>query len=325
MFKASHLSVQRRGAVRSVELLRWNALFAGLREPHLVQSAGYGEAQRVTEGWRVNRLVVELGGKEVAICQVLEKRLVGVCVLSRINRGPMFLEENPSADTVRAVYELLRCRWSYLRGGLLLIAPALRPDEEHHAMLTELGYRRRGVLGWMSSFILLDQDEESIRRHLKPSWRNHLRSAEKAGLQLDTSSSCEALEWIAARHSEHMEAGKFRGPSAAFLRAMHCSGPDDVVVLRAVSEGEHVGGIIVVRFGQTAEYFVGWFSGSGRELNAGNFLLWNAVLEMKKRGCRQFDLGGLLLAGGTRSDAYVHFKRGMRGTEYSLIEEWLAF
>jgi hypothetical protein len=44
------------------------------------------------------------------------------------------------------------------------------------------------------------------------------------------------------------------------------------------------------------------------------------VIEMQRMGCRTLDLGGFSV-----SDRYGHFKRGMRGEEYRLAGEWLAF
>lgn len=309
------------------EIQIWEALFQRLEKPHLVQSAAYGEAKKLTEALHVRRLLIEQNGDPLAICQVLEKQVLGANVGSRIYRGPMFLDPKPSTETVRNVLTALRNHWRNLKGGLLLIAPALEPSTENEEILSALGFRKRGKVGWRSAIVSLDQDEQSLRKQLKSNWRNQLSSSERAGLRLNVSSSKETLEWMLKRHSEHVASKKFDfdAPSIEFLRAYHNHKQDDLLVFQAILGNEPVGGIIVIKFGQTAEYFVGWTGDAGRRSNAGNFLLWHSLVEMKKQHCRRFDVGGIHEPNGTTADGYVHFKQGMQGTEYSLIEEWRCF
>jgi hypothetical protein len=97
------------------------------------------------------------------------------------------------------------------------------------------------------------------------------------------------------------------------------SSPEDFWLLQAIINGEPEAGLLVGRFGQHAENFIAWFSETARKATAGNFLMWNSVIEMQRAGSRTLDLGGFSVA-----DRYGHFKRGMRGAEYSLSGEWLA-
>src|SRR4051812_49583166 len=75
----------------------WDALFQRAEQPHLTQAWLYGEAKRASAGWGVTRLVFERAGKPLAICQVLEKRVLRLPLLHPINRGPLFLGGAPSA------------------------------------------------------------------------------------------------------------------------------------------------------------------------------------------------------------------------------------
>ena len=102
----------------------WERLYRQLPMPHMVQAWVYGEA-KAAEGWGVERLVFEQHGRPLAICQVLVKRLLGLPVAARINRGPQFLAVRPSDADGRAVYAALRQRWRFGRRGVLLMAPGL--------------------------------------------------------------------------------------------------------------------------------------------------------------------------------------------------------
>ena len=309
----------------------WEALFSRVEDQHLVQSWAYGEAKQAavgwrqrrvvfdTGGWRARRLVFERHGEPVAVCQLLDKSVAGVRWASRLNRGPLLLGAEPGDEVVRDVYRALRGRWHHLR-GVLVLAPALAGDAENHRMLAELGYRPRQAKGWRSARVDLRPDEQQLRESLAPTWRNRLKSAERSGLEVRISTSPEDLEWIIARHVENMNEKRFVGPSPAFIRALYRAAPDgDLLVFQARLCEEAVGGMIVYRFGHLGEYYVGWMGREGRKVNVGNYLFWNVALELKRRGCRWFDLGGM------RAGTTEPFKKGMRGVEYELLHEWLAY
>jgi hypothetical protein len=297
----------------------WDALFQRVEHAHMVQSWPYGEAKVATGEWHVRRLVFEQANRPVAICQVLDKSAVGVRYASRINRGPLFLDTHPEHTVVEGVYRAIRRRWRCLCGGLLVLAPALLADETNRHMMREIGFRDRHHAGWHSARVDLQADEAQLRGRLKHEWRNRLRMAEGSGLEISVSRSAEGMEWMIARHVENMRDKGFVGPAPALLMGLWRAARDDCFLFRAHLAGEAVGGMLVYRFGRSAECYVGWFGEQGRKVNAGNFTYWYSLLEMQRQGCRWFDLGGVSSSGG-----YGQFKRGIRGGEYDLLHEWVA-
>ena len=310
----------------------WDSLFSRVEHPHMTQAWAYGEARRAsgahwkvqrrvldTGGWRTRRFVFEREGELVAICQLFEKSLAGVPYATRLNRGPLFLGTSPQADVVEDVYRALRCRWRHFRRGVLVLAPALGASSENYRLLSDLGFRDRHLPGWPSIRVDLRQDEEWLFKNLRSTWRNRLRSAERSGLELTVSQSPEDVEWIIDRHAGNMREKDFVGPSPALLKALYQAAANDLLVYRARLGQEAVGGMMIYRFGHTAIYYVGWMGREGRKVNVGNFLYWQITLDLKRRGSLWFDLGG------ERPGATEQFKRGMRGEEYELLNEWLAF
>lgn len=309
----------------------WESLFSAVEHPQLVQTWAYGEAvqravhyrsrRRVSDagGWKARRYVVEREGQPVAILQLLDKSLAGARFLSRLNRGPLFLSPQPDPAVVRDVYATLRAHWRLPRGALVL-APALPKTEENHRLLSGLGFRDRGKGGWRAAWIDLRLDEDDLRANLASTWRNRLKKSERSGLSLKISSAADDLEWMLARHVDTMTAKGFRGHSTELLRCHYEATPRDFHVFQGLLDGVPVGGMLVCCFGNTAEYYVGWFGESGRRANVGNYLYWQITLDMKRRGYRYFDLGGYF-----SDQQYGHFKQGMRGTEYMLLDECLTY
>lgn len=296
----------------------WDELFAHAIQPAFTQSWAYGEGKR-SEGWSVQRLVFRDSRGPLALCQLLIKRPMGLPV-TRINRGPVFLRDALSREARLEVLRALRRRWRFALRGLLLIAPSLQRGDESTALLREAGFRLRREAGWTSSYLDLTLPLEELHKKLAPDWRTKIRRAEKQGVTLRLRRDPEGIEWMLERHVENMRAKGFVGPSAEFVRRVTQASSGDFWLLQAMINGEPEAGLLTGRFGQHAENFIAWFSETARKATAGNFLMWNAVIEMQRAGCRTLDLGGFSI-----SDRYGHFKRGMRGAEYQLAGEWLAF
>ena len=266
----------------------------------------------------MERLLFSDADGVAALCQLLVKRPLGARV-TRINRGPLFLRDEPTRELQLAVLRALRRRWRFGLRGLLLLAPSLDRDESSTRLLSEAGFWRRRDAGWTSSYLDLTLSLEELHRRLAPDWRTKIRRAEKLGVGLRLRRDLAGIEWLLEKHVENMRAKNFAGPSPGFVRQVCAASPDDFWLLQAMVNGEPEAGLLAGRFGPHAENFIAWFSATARRVTAGNFLMWNAVIEMQRNGCRTLDLGGY-----STHERYGHFKRGMRGNEYTLAGEWFA-
>ncbi|MGV8952148.1 MAG: lipid II:glycine glycyltransferase FemX [Cypionkella sp.] len=298
---------------------RWGQLMALADLPQLTQTFAYGEAKSAAN-WRVVRVCLSIGGIPVAICQVLEKRVLGLRIVTRVNRGPVMLERNPSAERVLAVYGAIRKRWGHWYSGPLTIAPGLALGDDNIALLRRAGYVRRTPKGWWSGRINLTASLDAIKAGFASTFRNRLRKTLEGPLTLRVASDIQTVDWMIARHLENMRDKGFSAVDASFLASLRATAPQDYIVFQAMLDGKPVAGMSVVRFGAVAEYHTGWFGPEGRDANAGNFLMWSIMAEMKARGCTTFDIGGLYEGHG-----YTQFKRGMKPAEYQLVGEWVAF
>lgn len=297
----------------------WEALLAACPAPHLPQSFAYGEAKG-SSGWRPRRALLSRGGEPLALVTVLELRRFGVRLLNRINRGPLFLNAAATDADILAVYRAVRRTWGRLWTAPLLIAPALEQSPRADRLLRQAGYVRRTRQSWLSGRIDLSVDESTLWAGVTSTFRNRVRSAQKAGAELEIADNSATYEWMIARHTENMAEKGFSAFSPDMLRTLREGHRGNVLVFRLMHQGVPVAGMSVVRFGRMAEYHVGWFGSQGRKLNAGNFLMWNIILELKRRGVVGFDVGGM-----KHGDGYTRFKRTMNPVEYELAGEWMSF
>ena len=73
--------------------------------------------------------------------------------------------------------------------------------------------------------------------------------------------------------------------------------------------------------GNSATYLIGYNSIEGRNLKANHVLLWNAIVHLKKKNYKWFDLGGIDL----NNTSITKFKVGLSGKVYKLIAEALIY
>ena len=297
----------------------WDAVIGGAGRSNLLQSWAWGAAKAEVEGWRPRRAVLAAGSMAAAAVQVLEKR-IGPLALARINRGPLWLAEDLSAEVKSACLAALRRRWRWDRGGVLLIAPELAEAERPLALAQ--GWRPRAAPVWGSAWIDLAADEAALRKRLNGKWRNMLVNPEKAGLEVGVLDGAAGLDWLLPRYQAMMVEKGFAGIAPTLLSALaNHSAAADLLLLTARAGDDDASAVLICRHGAAATYLIGWNSDAGRRTRANHLLLWRAMLELKHRGCRWFDLGGI---DETLTPGVATFKRGLGGEEYRLAGEFLS-
>ncbi len=297
---------------------RWEQLLRQVALPHSVQAFGYGEAKS-SKGWHVSRQLILIEGQPVAMVQALEKRVLGIRVATRINRGPMFLTADIPDELAITVYKAVRRRWGRILGGLLLLAPGLPDTDASRQVLAAAGFRLRKANGWASSRLDLTLPAPALFDTFEHNWRKSIRAAAKAGVTVRVADSEDDHQWMIDRHLQNMADKGFVGHDAAFLRALRQHSGEDYVLLQAMHEGVPVAGLVMLKFGTTADSIVAWFGDAGRKVKAGNAITWGAIQEMQRRGCLSYDVGGI-----NSDKGFSSFKSGMNGSRYFLIGEYVG-
>lgn len=299
---------------------QWQRWMVQTGRSNLLQSWAYGEAKSVEGGWRARRGVFYIDSEPIAFVQVMQKRIAGLLGASRINRGPLFLRL-PLPHELRAIWRQLAGLRRLWRGGVLTVAPELSLSGSSLALMERLCFRQITPYSWESVWVDLGLELDALRKGLDGKWRNMLTFSEKAGLKLEIGSDVARFDWMMARYQEMKQAKDFSGPPIELLLNLRrsCSGDDQLLILRAVHEGEMVAGICLARHGAAATYLLGWNGSKGRNLKANQYLLWQAIVHLKHSGTRWFDLGGI---SEDRTPGITSFKLGLNGERYTLVGEY---
>lgn len=309
--------------------LQWNACDRSQWE-HYLTLAGrssveqcwiYGEAMAACHGQTADRIIICAADRPVAMAQLYRKNLMRLLSVIRIARGPLLLGGGDTEELTADVFGAFRDAFSLRRHEILFWLPELTDTPHNQALMRSVGTRRM-VTGLSSAWLDLSQDESDLRKGMTGSWRNGLRLAEKNESSLVISEDSEDIARDMAAYDAFQKQKRFVGPSGSFVTAMANAGKatGDVLVLTADAGPERIAGVVLIKHGCSATYFVSWTSDKGRAINAHNLLLWRGVQALKKSGIRWLDVGGLNTGPGA---GVARFKLGLGPAVFSLAGTFL--
>jgi hypothetical protein len=298
----------------------WDDISTQASRSPLEQSWVYGEAVRDHYGMSVERAVIRSGNETLGIFQLFKKRFLGVVDVSRLVRGPIWIDRLAgSAPRIEAMSAIAKS-FSLPRRDLLFWTPELSDTPEHRDLMRKVG-KRRMVTGLSTAWLDITKTSEELLRGFSGNWRNMLRAGKRANLKTRIRDDGKGVSTHLAAYDAFRQQKRFVGPPSELIRSMSENGSKgDIVTLTAGTTQQIVAGILFVRHGNSATYYTSWNSDEGRNSRAHNVLLWRAIQELRERGIKWLDLGGL----NTESAAGVaRFKIGLGGEIVTLSGTYL--
>ena len=285
----------------------WDAHHAAAAAP-LQQDWAYGACMK-TLGVGVLRALVEQDGAPVALAQFIVRRMVGgLANMALCSLGPVWLQPLSGADKAR-VYKALKKTIPLKNLRVVAFTPL-------EAQGPELGLSRwrRVMTGHSTVMLDLQPELEVLRAQLDGRWRYSLARAEESSLTIHrVGTNAGQYRWLLDAEMQQREQRGLHGLPLQFFDLYVPSRQQPtktILTLRADVGRDRVAGMMFLIHGKSATYQVGWTNDAGREHNAHNLILWNAIQELRERGVRKLDLGGV---NTTRSAGIARFKIGTGG------------
>jgi hypothetical protein len=157
--------------------------------------------------------------------------------------------------------------------------------------------------------------------------RNHIRKGQKSGFAVERTNSPEAFGALASMHRQNMEAIGGRVKEQSVFDAIRATFqfPDDYVVYTAAADGQIVAALLVFFFNRTAEYYTPATEEGFRVYQPTSLLIFEAMQDAVRRGCRYWNWGGTWLSQkgiydfkarwGTRDYPYRYYVREYGGAD----------
>ncbi len=295
---------------------------AALRSPagHALQSSAWASV-RAAQGWRPEFVRI---GDPLPLALVLWRDALPGRPIGYVPRGPIVVP-NSSKDLGEALRRLAGLARE--RNAIFLkVDPEIAPDAAA-GPLREAGFRRGSDIQPVLATLVLDlgTDEDTLFAALEKDTRWSVRQAPKRGVITREASDDASLRafyqlyattggragFITRTWSYYqMTWGTLIGAGLASLRL-------------AYVEGQPVAGAMVWRCGDRALYQTGATSDVGRKSFAAYALLWECIIEAKRAGRREFDMGGIPQDLERKDDPMYGpylFKRGFGGD----VRRWVG-
>jgi hypothetical protein len=254
----------------------------------------------------------------VAIAQFIVRRFGRWAGFALCSRGPIWLQALSGSDKAQS-YKAMR--QSIPLPGLRFLM--ITPDEPQSPALG-LPHLRRIMTGYATVMLDISKPMAELRTNLDPRWRSPLSGAEKSELSIHRMGTNPGqYRWLLDADMQQQETRGFQGyPDIWFERyAESRKQPSkNILSIRADLGRDRVAAMMFMLHGEAATYQVGWTSDAGRSLHAHHLILWKGIEELKERGIRQLDLGGVNTG---RSAGIARFKMATGGVVKVLAGSYL--
>ena len=274
----------------------------------LQQDWAYGACMKAM-GVTVLRAYVAQDGAPVALAQFIVRRFAGqLASMALCSLGPVWLQPLSGAEK-QQVYQALKRSIALTKLRLVAFTPqeAQGPD-------LGLSRWRRVMTGHSTIMLDITPSMDTLRAQLDKRWRHRLGGAENSALTIHrVGTNAGQYRWLLDAEMQQREQRGLYGLPLHFFDLYVPSRQQPaqtMLTVRADVGRDRVAGMMFLIHGQAATYQVGWTSDAGRDLHAHNLILWKGIEELRARGVRMLDLGGV---NTIRSAGIARFKMSTGG------------
>lgn len=324
---------------------QWNAIIAGMPQPHLLQTWEWGEV-KAQFGWQAHHRVWQDGEHVVAAALVLERsiNLGGMAARLRMHytpKGPLLVDWEDAALRKRVLDDLEA--FARQRGAFLLKVDPEVPvgmgvpgaEDAQEGLVGQTLIAELEQSGWHFSdeqvqfrnTVLMDlkQDEETLLMAMKSKTRYNVRLAGRRGVTVRQGSAAD-LEMLYAMYAETAVRDNFAIRGEDYYLTLWRTFLDAGMLIPLIAEVEEapISGLMLFVFGGASWYIHGMSSEAHRNLMPTYLLQWEAMRVSKALGCRVYDLWGApneFVESDSMWGVY-RFKEGLGGQVMRTVGAW---
>jgi len=254
------------------------------------QAWAYGEALKAMDVV-IHRAMVWEGERLVAVAQFMCRRVLGYLSIASCTRGPVWAPGLGVAQR-QQVYGLLRKSLPLSRLKVVLFSPDVALNEAD-----ELSGLARVMTGYSTVLLDLTKPLSTLKTELDGKWRNRLvKVLGHEKIRFHVLPSRKRCDWLLGKEIDQREAKKFHGLPVEFVRHYidASSDPAQAFAVAYAELGKNtIAAMLFLVHGRVASYHMGWADTEGRQLNAHNALLWQAMTYFQDLQIEVLDLGGV--------------------------------
>ena len=198
------------------------------------------------------------------------------------------------------------------------IRPQLTASSENLKLLEDLGLKKSPMHLAAEHTVMIDltSSEEELLAKMRRQTRYEVRRADKLGIKVTKDNSEEIFKEF---HSVQVETAKrqnFIPPNLKVLMAeREAFGKNITIYTAKTAEGEIIAYGMMIWDGLEGDYYEAASTELNRKLPGAYAIIWQAMKDLKKVGCKRFNLWGIAPAGqpNHRYAGVTTFKTGFGG------------
>ena len=298
------------------DIAAWDAVHSAAAAP-LQQDWAYGSSLMVL-GVPVLRARIFQDQELVGQAQFIVRKWGGLGSIALCTRGPVWTKPLSVAEEA-AAYAALKKSLPLTGIRFMVVTPEV-PEGQVHGLKP-----MRRIMSGMSTVMLdLTPTLEQLRAQLDRRWRHRLVGGESSEMSIHrVGTNVGQYRWLLDAEIQQRTDKKLEGlPVPFFDNYVHSrkQPSQNILTLRADSGRDRIAAMMFLIHGTAATYQVGWTSDKGREMHAHNLILWKGIEELKARGIRMLDLGGV---NTIRSAGIARFKMSTGGKVLTLAGTYI--
>jgi len=308
----------------------WAQMLDLFDDANLYQTWSYGGIRWGEKN--LSRLVLKRNGEVLGIAQLRIVRPTRLKFgMAYLRWGPLFerrgrpLDPDVAISMARALeLEYIGKRKLFLRILPNAFAGSPRAELIHSAFSAFTAEPLIAENTYRTFVVDLAPEVDELRKNLDAKWRNHLKRAEKNGLNVVAGTGSHEYRIFSQIYNQMRKRKSFETtvdvqefgriqedlPEAQRMRILLCQ-----------NKGEFVAGLVTSAMGDSAIYLLGATNEEGLKSQGAYLLQWATIKWLKERGIRWYDLGGI---DPDRNPGVYSFKRGFSGTDVTQINPLVA-
>ncbi len=273
---------------------QWDDFVAKRKEANFLQSWDFYEFHRARGKEIVRRALVDGEKIVAAYAGVVETARRGTYLA--IAGGPLM--DFTTLNVVNAVFYDIKNQGKALGCDFVRVRPQEPKSKKSLEILKKAGFRPAPMYLSVEYAGILDlkKSEEEILAGASQGFRRKLRKAYKNEIEISTDASDEAIEEFCKLEKKHAERQKYVAFSEDFLKKQFAAFREggEVLIYTAKKDDEILAQNFMIFYGPEASYHYGVSSELGTKYSAAPLLHLEAMKEARKRGCKRYNLWGIV-------------------------------
>lgn len=308
----------------------WSAMLNEFDDANFYQTSAYGE---IRWGERnLSRIVLKRMGEVVAIAQFRIIRPTPLKFgIAYLRWGPLWERTGLAVDSEVPERMAKAIDEEYVKARKLCVRILPNAfDASTRAAVFQSAFSKfsceSSELSEVYRTILMDLSPslEDIRKRLDKKWRNQLSRAEKNGLTVIAGRGSEHYKSFCSIYEQMFKRKMFKTTVDIdeFGRMQEMLSESQRMQILIGLEGDvPVAGLVASVMGDSAIYLLGATSDAGLQSKGAYLLQWTLISQLKERGVKWYDLGGI---DPDENPGVYHFKKGFSGTDICQIRPLVA-